>query len=274
MTRCLASSRKAGRIFDGAEQTRNPLCLLSIAIGLWIVLAAPLWALNRGGAQSESQLCDRAAAAAARESGVPVELLLGITRAETGRADPSGRIAPWPWTVNMEGQGRWFTTPREAIDYVLRHQSQGARSFDIGCFQVNHLWHGQHFANIETMFDPLENARYAARFLLELHGEFGNWPRAVGAYHSRTARHATRYVASVERHLDALLTPPQGAQVTRAIPEGGLPLPNRGNALEPLPLDRVRVNTYPLLQQGIAPNGAMGSLVPQNQTAASSLFGG
>ncbi|GFE49570.1 hypothetical protein So717_13230 [Roseobacter cerasinus] len=64
---------------------------------------------------------------------------------------------------------------------------------DIGCFQLNYRWHGGEFSTLEQMFDPVTNARYAAKFLNRLFDEKGNWMRAVGAYHSRTPKHAVRY---------------------------------------------------------------------------------
>mgnify|MGYP000052600114 CR=1 FL=1 len=42
-------------------------------------------------------------------------------------------------------------------------------------------------------FDPLTNARYAARFLNELYAPRNDWSRAASAYHSATAEHAEPY---------------------------------------------------------------------------------
>ncbi|MEL7463177.1 MAG: lytic transglycosylase domain-containing protein [Pseudomonadota bacterium] len=156
---------------------------------------------------SLSHLCDRAASVAARESGVPAEVLFALTRTETGRGR-DGRLEPWPWTVNMEGEGRWFDSRDEAVAYIERHRRKGARSFDVGCFQINHRWHGDAFASLEEMFDPLVNARYAARFLGELRDELnarsGDWLRIAGAYHSRTPQFAEAYRARFAAIFDAL----------------------------------------------------------------------
>jgi soluble lytic murein transglycosylase-like protein len=77
------------------------------------------------------------------------------------------------------------------------NHARGARSYDVGCFQINYRWHGQHFASLDQMFDPDANAAYAARFLSELYAEFGDWSRAAGAYHSRTPVLSPRSTASV-----------------------------------------------------------------------------
>lgn len=147
---------------------------------------------------SVAQLCDRAAIDAARQYGVPLDVLRAITRTETGRV-LSGRLQPWPWTVNMEGRGVWFGSREEAQDYVRRHAAHGARSFDVGCFQLNYKWHGTAFTTAEAMLDPERNAGYAAGFLKRLHAELGDWTAAAGAYHSRTPDLARRYSARFDR---------------------------------------------------------------------------
>ena len=77
---------------------------------LW--LASPVQA-----APSVAALCDTAAHQAAQESGVPVSVMLAITRAETGRS-LSGRLSPWPWAINRAGRGAWFPSQEEAIEAV------------------------------------------------------------------------------------------------------------------------------------------------------------
>lgn len=147
--------------------------------------------------------CDRAASRIAKETTVPLDVLRAITRTETGRS--SGReLRPWPWTVNMEGQSVWFDTEAQAQLYVLRHFRAGARSFDVGCFQINYKWHGHAFTSIEQMFDPMINARYAARYLTQLFGAHGDWNKAVGAYHSKTQKYAQRYLSRYEDIRDNL----------------------------------------------------------------------
>lgn len=136
--------------------------------------------------------CDRAAFSAARAHGLPADVLLAIARVETGRGTP---LAPWPWTVNLQGQGRWFETEKQARRFALKGFQSGVRSFDIGCFQINYKWHGHAFRSIEDMFDPDLGADYAARYLLQLHSEFGSWSKAAGAYHSRTPVLSQRYAA-------------------------------------------------------------------------------
>lgn len=165
------------------------LCLLGFLLTPTVGLAV---------SERTAARCDAAARSAAADIGVPLDVMLAVTRAETGRTT-DGRFQPWPWTVNMAGQGHWFSTRQDAYDYVLTQFNAGLRNFDIGCFQINHRWHADGFASLEAMFDPQQNALYAARFLRRLHSETGDWPLAIGAYHSRTPKYAKRYRARVDR---------------------------------------------------------------------------
>lgn len=154
---------------------------------------------------SEAEICSSVATQVAQQSGVPVSVLKAITLTETGRK-LGGAFQPWPWTVNMEGKGHWFDTQDEARAFVFKEFKRGARSFDVGCFQINYKWHGEAFSSIDEMFDPLSNARYAAKFLKELHAETGSWSDAAGAYHSRTPEFATRYAARFDRIREKLVS--------------------------------------------------------------------
>jgi transposase-like protein len=200
-------------------------------------------------AQDLSLICDQAAAYAARETGVPLSVLQAISLNETGRKR-GGIMRPWPWTVNMEGKGVWFDTEDEARAFVYQNYKRGARSFDVGCFQINYKWHGQAFASIEEMFEPRPNALYAAKFLLELYREKGNWSGAAGAYHSRTPKYAEKYEARFNRFRNGLMgndAPQADVQLVYAEPQ-------------PAPAI-VRINKYPLLQAG-STTRTLGSLVP------------
>ncbi|WP_300011738.1 transglycosylase SLT domain-containing protein [uncultured Roseobacter sp.] len=158
------------------------------------ILAVLTISLNTGEAvyARTSEICDHAAAVASQEYDIPLSILKAVTRTETGRSR-SGALEPWPWALNVAGQGFWFETKDSAIVQAQSRIKNGLTNIDIGCFQLNYRWHGHAFASVREMFDPQENARYAARFLSELHVEKGDWIRAVGAYHSRTQEHAKRY---------------------------------------------------------------------------------
>lgn len=162
---------------------------------------------------ASAALCDAAAQRAAARSGVPVSVLRAISLTETGRTT-GGRFAPWPWTVNMEGKGKWFASSAEALRYVEAQHARGARSYDLGCFQLNARWHGAAFPNLPTMLDPDRNAEYAARFLSDLYREFGDWSLAAGAYHSRTHSLANAYRARFDRIRSRLTGKPAATVAT------------------------------------------------------------
>ena len=206
----------------------------------WLVML-PQFALA---AADPADQCDLAAAQASRDSGVPIDILLAITRAETARSN--GR--PWPWTINADGAGSWYDSKDQAIAAATSHGSDGTGTFDVGCFQLNIKWHGGGFASLSDMFDPAQNAAYAAGFLTQLYQESGDWAAAVSAYHSRTPDLAAAYLAKVK----AILNDPS----VEAAPVVEAPR---------------RANQFPLLQAG--DQGSAGSIVPL-QSARTPIIGG
>jgi len=214
-----------------------------------MVLSGPVSAGTAQAAVNVSALCDAAANEAARRTGVPLDVLRALALTESGRSS-GGRMRAWPWTVNIGGEGYWFESRAKSEAFARRHHAAGARSFDIGCFQINFRWHGDAFDSIEQMFDPAANAIHAARFLNDLRAEFGSWEDAAGAYHSRTPDLAASYKRRFRTHLAAVAGDPPPS--TRN--PGTLPGAIRGSASQ-----------YPLLRAGVA--GTLGSLVPASVAA-------
>ncbi|HEX5327570.1 MAG TPA: lytic transglycosylase domain-containing protein, partial [Acetobacteraceae bacterium] len=139
-------------------------------------------------------------AAAQAAAGLPSGLLAALGRVESGRLDPqTGTVRPWPWTINVAGQGFFFPNKATAVAAVQELQADGIRSIDVGCLQVNLMYHPAAFASLEQAFDPAANARYAARFLNALYYRSRDWTQAIGEYHSETptlgAAYRTRVMA-------------------------------------------------------------------------------
>ena len=252
--------RSTGKLAsNGFRLLHRPQNAFSAVICAVLLISPPASGATRG-----AGICEAAALSAARQTGVPLNVLLAISLTETGRRS-EGKFKPWPWTVNMEGRGVWFESSREALDFARRNHKRGARSFDVGCFQLNYKWHGKAFRSIEEMFDPERNALYAANYLRDLRNEKGNWIEAAGAYHSRTPKYANRYK---RRFANLLATLPDAGSlqlVAAARPEAGAPVAPR----------KARVNNFPLLLGGPSGPASLGSLMPDSAGAgARRLIGG
>lgn len=225
-------------------------------LGVLSFLTPAVWGALVGSAQASAELCRSAARLVATETGVPEAMLQAIALAETGQRR-DGVLQPWPWAVNDGGTGRWFDSRAAAEAYAATAIAEGRRNIDIGCFQLNHRWHGAAFPSLSEMFDPVANARYAARYLDRLQAETGDWTLAAGAYHSRTPVHNERYRARL-------------TQLMASVPTAGPPRRVAPQAAE---------NGFPLLARG--GSGSGGSLVPIDGQArplltalAAPLFGG
>ena len=133
-----------------------------------------------------STFCEAAIASAEAAAHLPPRLLGSIAIVESSRPDDRGVIRPWPWTIDVQGRGQFFATKNDAIAAVAALQASGVRSVDVGCMQVNLMYHPNAFTSLDEAFDPSANARYAARFLNALYGASGSWVQATAAYHSET----------------------------------------------------------------------------------------
>jgi hypothetical protein len=132
-------------------------------------------------------LCAQTALEIEGELGMPAHLLKAIALTETGRSGgPGRRVASWPWTVHDGSQGHYFATKEAAIRFVREIRTDGRRSIDVGCMQVNLRHHPRAFTSVAAGFDPGVNVRYAAEFLRQLRDASGSWEEAIARYHSYT----------------------------------------------------------------------------------------
>jgi len=133
-------------------------------------------------------------ARAARAHGVPLGVLYAVGLSETGH---KGFLHPY--SLNIDGRSVRAGNLREAIAQFREAKSKGAKFIDIGCMQVNHHFHGEHFAGVEAMFDPARNVDYAARFLKELRTREGSWTMAIARYNAGPNNTVAqrRYICSV-----------------------------------------------------------------------------
>jgi hypothetical protein len=154
--------------------------------------------LSAGLAQADEG-CEASIAAAERQNHLPAGILHAIGVVESGRRDPlTGRSGAWPFSVNAAGETRFFGAMQPAVAYVKDALAHGIRSIDVGCMQVNLMYHPGAFASLEQAFVPEANVRYAAAFLMDLYQDTGDWITATGRYHSSTPSLSREYAQRVQ----------------------------------------------------------------------------
>lgn len=194
----------------------------------WRILPAVLVLLAHSPAQADlpamltsppDRLCRQAIAAAERAHGIPANLLAAIARVESGRRDEAtGTFNPWPWTINMDGQGSFYDTRAQAVAAATAMRPRATRSIDVGCMQISLTFHPDAFASLMQAFDPPSNAEYGARYLAQLFDKTGSWPKAVELYHSATPEIGLDY----QRKVYAAW--PEEQRLAAALPPAAMPL--------------------------------------------------
>jgi hypothetical protein len=142
----------------------------------------------------DATICRDTIAHAERIKGIPTHLMQSVAIAESGRYDTGHKaVLAWPWTINAEGEGKYFPTKAAAVAEVKRLQAAGVKSIDVGCMQINLVHHAKAFANLELAFDPGHNVAYGAEFLRERYEATRSWNTAVAHYHSQTPERGEPY---------------------------------------------------------------------------------
>ncbi len=184
------------------------VCAAALTAAFGLAAAAPVLAQP---IETISKTCADPIARIERSERIPRQLLAAVALAESGRWDKDRRaIFAWPWTVTAGGKGRFFDTKAEAIAEVSRLRASGIRNIDVGCMQINLMYHPDAFDDLDQAFDPFENVAYAARFLKRLNEARRSWSMAVGLYHSSNREFLYPYRRKVlklwnqERHRAAM----------------------------------------------------------------------
>lgn len=147
-----------------------------------------------GAALAEDSICEREMAAASASYDVPLGVLYAVGLTETGNRGSLHANA-----MNIEGRAYFATSPADAIEKFNNARAEGKTLIDLGCMQINHHFHGEHFGSVEEMLDPHKNVDYAARFLTDLRKREGSWTLAVARYHAGPNNNPAqkRYVCAV-----------------------------------------------------------------------------
>ncbi len=158
---------------------------------IWLAAAAPPPDWLAG----QSAQCQTAIAVAEAKYKLPPTLLGRIAMVESGRPVPAvGRVQPWPWTIDADGQALFLDSRAAAVAWARLGLQRGVQFIDVGCMQVDLQMHPDAFKSLDEAFDPAANADYAARYLRSLYDEaHGDWNVAVGWYHSHTGDLAADY---------------------------------------------------------------------------------
>lgn len=130
-------------------------------------------------AHARSNSCEREIQNAAARYGIPEGILYSVGLAETGH---KGSLQPF--ALNIEGKAVFSKSVEEAVVVFNEARARGVKLIDLGCMQINHHFHGEHFASPEDMLVPSKNVQYAARFLSQLHSKHESWTMAVARYHA------------------------------------------------------------------------------------------
>lgn len=141
---------------------------------------------------TENRDCVRFVQIYERSMQIPQGLLTSIAFTESGR-EQGGERMPWPWTINVNGEGRYFDTKEQAVATVRKLLDEGQKSIDVGCMQINLRYHPNAFRDIDQAFDPASNVAYGAQYLKSLYALQGSWPKAVERYHSSDDGRRTEY---------------------------------------------------------------------------------
>ena len=130
---------------------------------------------------------------------IPAGLFYAVALAESGKLiDSVNRRRPWPWTLNIAGQGVYFNNRWQAWRALDQSLRAGQDSVDIGLMQVNWRFHQRRLGNSWLALDPTHNLSVGAEILKDCYKRRRDWWASVGCYHAPIdSLRATRYRALV-----------------------------------------------------------------------------
>lgn len=136
--------------------------------------------------------------AIAAQMGVSARILYAVALTESGQTRLSApHWRPWPWTLNIEGEGHYFASRHDAWRALRQALSEDKGSVDIGLMQVNWRYHWRALGSPWQSLDPYHNLRVGADILKDCHPEARDWWDRVGCYHA--PNDPTRAHAYLER---------------------------------------------------------------------------
>lgn len=116
---------------------------------------------------------------------VPVEIVRRVVTHES-KTYFEEKAQPWPWTLNINGVGRYFKSKRSAVIAAQKAINNGAKKLGIGLGQIEWRYHGQRFGwDVEKAMNPVNNIRSVCDVLMEgkRTDRVKNWADAIAYYH-------------------------------------------------------------------------------------------
>lgn len=147
---------------------------------------------------------------AAQRAGIPSVVLYAVALQESG-VYRKERIVPWPWSLNVAGQSRRYSSQAQACAGVHQAlQDVPPTRIDVGLGQLNLGWQKHRYRQPCELLEPYNNLAIAAQILKEQHTPGEDWLLAMGRYHRPAGgAPAARYRRSVSQHLQRVLGPQQ-----------------------------------------------------------------
>ena len=140
----------------------------------------------------------------AKVNHMPAAVLYALALGESEVTLKSGRVRPWPWTLNVKGRSYYYANYKSACQALQGFLTQ-TQLVDIGLAQHNWRWQKAHFNRPCDVFSPRLNLTHAAKLLRQGKQKRGSWVAAAGYFHRPAGgAPARRYEAAFVRHLRQL----------------------------------------------------------------------
>ena len=89
-----------------------------------------------------------------------------------------------------------FKSKDSVLKYVKSHIKK-EKNIDMGCMQVNYMYHPKAFSNLSLAFDPEANVKWSTNLIKNLYDKYGTYKDAVGYYHSYRTIKKNKYSSKV-----------------------------------------------------------------------------
>ena len=142
---------------------------------------------------------------------IPPDIFYAVALQESGRYDERAAARePWPWTLNVEGDGYYYASHTEAWNALLDYVVDGRTNIGIGLMQVTWPYNQYALVDVYGALDPDTNLRLGAQVLSACYDMTGDWWLAVGCYHSPGSsevrrKRATAYTARVKKRWERVV---------------------------------------------------------------------